>query len=189
MSVGNGKEPSGDRVPEQVRSHTEATLKQVMATGDVARAMLRLLMADESGHRLARVQLGQRPEDALPRRAAEIARQVIDSSRQKHEMALDVYVLATYAGALASTASSDGAAAALIYLASLHERLGYVADALRLIETADTEDVSERGRRALAIARACTGSQQPHHQDSRGHQTEHRPETPNQEQGLPDADQ
>lgn len=85
MRAGNGKETSDIRVPEQVRNHAGATLKQVMAAGDVARATWRLLIDDECGHRAARVQLGQWREDALLQQAAGAASRVVDQESHGRE--------------------------------------------------------------------------------------------------------
>lgn len=151
MSTGDGFERCGSRVPEQVHRHTEETPKQIIAAGDVARAMWPLLVAERSHHPISE------PEQLAP--------WVIDTSRRQHDTTPDVYAMAAYAAALAITASSDSAALVLINLASLHEHVGYPGDALLLIDVCDTDEVSERVRRALATARACTG------------RAEHRPES------------
>lgn len=151
MSAGNGS-GCGDRDLERIDRHTEAALKQVMAAGDIARAMWRIQLAARDGHRM------KGPERA--------ARRVIDTARQRNEMALHAYVMAAYSAALATTASSDRTALALMNLAAMHEHLGYVEDALRLLDITDTDRVSPRVRRALAISRAGTGSQQARRRDS-----------------------
>lgn len=151
MSAGNGR-PAAEvgPPPEQVRADTEAALQQVMAAAEVAQGMWRLLLAGRGRHQVAPVEPGSWRDMELPEPAARYARQRIDAVRRRHEYALDVYVLASFAGALAATRDSDAAARALLDLATLHVLLDDPETALRLIQTADTDDVSEHIHRMLA---------------------------------------
>jgi len=140
----------GGHGPAQVRRQTEAVLRQVMAAGEVARAMRRLLLADRSRHRPPGVD-SERPQAAVVGGlAARAACAVIDASA--HQQAPGVYLAAVHT---AAGDDPDLAALALADLASLHLRLGYPAECRRLVELAETGgQLSERTRRGLAILRA-----------------------------------
>lgn len=148
MGAVTGPDAGGDLLPEDVRSRTERTPKQVMAAAEVAQGMWRLLLADRGPHRVAPLPLGQWRDGVLPEPAARYARQRIDAARQRQEPALDGYVLATFAGALAATGDPDAAALSLLNLACLHVSLGHPEVGLQLVDVADTEDVAEGARAA-----------------------------------------
>lgn len=151
MSAGNGRPDAVVGPPlEEVRADTEAALKQVMAAAEIVQGMWRLLMADRRRHQVAPVEPDSWRDMELPEPAARDARQRIDAVRRRHDYALDVYVLASFAGALADTRDSDAAARALLDLATLHVLLDDPETALRLIQTADTDDVSEHVHQMLA---------------------------------------
>lgn len=151
MSAGNGQQGAGVGPPlEEVRADTEAALQQVMAAAGIAQGMWRLLLAEGSRHQVAPVEPGSWRDMELPEPAARDARQRIEAVRRRHEYALDAYVPASFAGALAATADSDAAARALLDLATLHVLLDNPETALRLIQTADTDDVSEHIHQMLA---------------------------------------
>jgi hypothetical protein len=180
VSAGNGTNGSGAGVsprPEEVRADTEAALQQVLAAGEVAQGMWRFLLADRDRHRVAPVEPGSRRDGELPEPAARYARQRIDAVRRRHEFALDVYVLASFSGALAATGDSDAAARALLDLATMHVLLDDPETALRLIQTADTDDVSEGVHQMLARCQARLTER-----------LQQQPGANDQEQGPPDAD-
>lgn len=138
--------------PEDVRHQTETALRQVMAAGEVARAMWRLLLADRSGHRPPGVEAERWRDAVVDGLAAGAARAVIDASAQ--QQALGVYL----AGVRTAVAGDDPdlAARVLVDLASLHLRIGYPAECRRLLELAETgrQQLCERTRWLLAIVRA-----------------------------------
>jgi hypothetical protein len=155
MSAGNGWSAAGvGPPPEEVRAHTEAALQRVLAAAEVAQGMWRLLLADRGKHRAAAVEPGAWRDMELPEPAARYARQRIEAVRRRHEFALDVYALATFSGALAATADSDAAALAMVDLATLHVLLDDHETALRLVQAADTDDVSERRHQLLTRCQA-----------------------------------
>jgi hypothetical protein len=143
--------------PEEVRRQVEATLRRVMAAGQVAHAMWRLVLADgsyrhavwsESGH-------GQ-GQDLLPRLAGHAARAVIDASSRRGVPG--VYLAAVRAAADV-VGDRDLAALVLADLASLHLRLGYAEDCRRLVELAAAgAQLSEYAQRVVVLVRDWAAS-------------------------------
>jgi hypothetical protein len=168
--------------PGEVRDYLEAALRPVVASGQVAWAMLRLVLAERGTGvhcDAARAGCGGLRGDALPRLAAETACAVIDSAAGGR--VLPVYLAAVHTATTcpttdpaAAVASPDGAACggvgdlaglALADLASLHLRLGYPGDCRRLVELAEADPAGLSGpvRAVLAMVRAWAGEYEKRH--------------------------